>query len=195
MATKPRILGRRMAAETRIFRVEEIDLAFSNGNQRRFERILGGRGSVLVVPMRDPETLLLTREYDAGLDRYELGFPKGIIDPGEDALQAADRELREEVGHGARDLRLLRTLSIAPGYIQHVTHLVLARDLYASPAEGDEPEPIEVVPWPLADQAGLLAREDFSEARSVAALYLLRRFLDAQSGISGMDVAAGDPLE
>jgi ADP-ribose diphosphatase len=195
MKEKPKILDRRLAAQTRIFRVEQLDLEFANGNRRTFERILGGRGSVLVVPLRDVDTLLLTREYAAGLDRYELGFPKGIVEPQEDPLEAANRELTEELGCAARDLHLVHTVSLAPGYIQHSTHIVLARDLYERHAEGDEPEPIEVVPWPLGDPDALLARDDFSEARSIAALYLVRRFLGRELGNSAIDGAAADPVE
>jgi ADP-ribose diphosphatase len=177
MATKPRVLARRIAAESRIFRVEEIQLTFSNGAERIFERILGGPDSVMIVPMADDETLLLIREYAAGTDDYQLGFPKGVVDAGEDMLAAAGRELREEVGFGARELRVIHRVTIVPGYIHHGTQIVLARDLYPDPAPGDEPEPIEVVPWPRADIGGLLAREDFTEARSIAALFLLERFL------------------
>jgi ADP-ribose diphosphatase len=182
MAAKPRILERRLVAHTRIFRVEQIDLEFSNGSRRRFERILGGRGSVLIVPVQDSQTLLLIREYGAGMDRYELGLPKGIVEPGEDPLEAAEREIREEIGCGARDLRWLRRVSLAPGYIHHETHIVLARDLYPDRAEGDEPEPIEVVPWQLDDLQRLLQREDFTEARSIAALFLVREILRHERG-------------
>jgi ADP-ribose diphosphatase len=173
----PTVLARRLLAQTRIFRIEGVDLVFANGARRTFERILGGASSVMVAPLRDDGTILLTREYATGTDRYELGFPKGIVEPGEDPLIAANRELQEEVGYAARDLRLLQTLSLAPAYIQHQTQLVLARGLFPSAAPGDEPEPIEVVPWPLADLDGLLVRDDFSEARSIAALFLVRRLL------------------
>lgn len=182
MAAKPKILERRLVARTRIFRVEQMDLEFSNGNRRCFERILGGRGSVLAVPMRDAQTVLLIREYAAGSDRYELGLPKGIVEPGEDPLGAAGREIREEIGFGARDLQLVHSVSLAPGYIQHQTHIVLARDLYPDRAAGDEPEPIEVVPWRLDEMDALLQRDDFTEARSIAALFLVRRLLGPGSG-------------
>lgn len=174
---RPKILQRRLVAESRVFRIEQVDLLFANGVQRTFERIPGGSDSVLILPLRDPETLLLIREYSAGTDRYELGLPKGIIEPGEDPLVAANREIREEVGYAARDLRLIHRLSLVPGYIGHHTQVVLARDLYPSPLPGDEPEPIEVVPWPLCDLDALLGREDFDEARCVAALLLLERHL------------------
>jgi len=188
MAAKPKVLDRRMAAETLVFRIEQVDLQFSNGNRRRFERILGGAGSVLVVPLQDPRTVLLTREYAAGTDRYELGLPKGIVEAKEDPLDAAQREIQEEIGFGAEDLRLVRTVSLAPGYIQHVTHIVLARKLFPQRAEGDEPEPIEVLPWRLDHMDALLERDDFSEARSIAALFLVRRFLE-----SGNSTIAGVP--
>jgi ADP-ribose diphosphatase len=92
-------------------------------------------------------------------------------------MDAAQREIQEEAGFGARDLIPLRTVSLAPGYIQHRTHIVLARDLFAQRAQGDEPEPIEVRSWPLDELDALLERQDFNEARSIAALYLARRFL------------------
>jgi ADP-ribose diphosphatase len=173
----PRILARRLAARSRVFRVEAVDLEFSNGARRTFERLLGGNDSVMVVPMPDPDTLLLVREYAAGSDDYQLGFPKGVVDPGEGILDAAGREIREEVGQAARDLRVLHRMSIVPGYIEHHTQLVLARELYPDPASGDEPEPPEVVAWSIDDLDGLLLRSDFTEARSIAALFLVRRFL------------------
>ena len=86
--------------------------------------------------------------------------------------------MREEVGYGARDLRVLRSLTIAPAYIQHHTYIVLARDLFPDKQPGDEPEPIEVVPWRLSDWDSLMAQPDLTEARSIAALYMTREFLN-----------------
>jgi len=170
---KPEILAQRTVAKSRLFQIEELELRFSNGEQRTFERLASrGPGAVLVVPMLDDQTVLLIREYAAGLERYELSLPKGLIDPGETAVQAANRELMEEVGYGARQLTPMTTLSLAPGYLAHQTQLILAQDLYPERRDGDEPEPLEVVPWPLAKLTELLQRDDFSEARSVAALFL-----------------------
>lgn len=175
MRQKPQILRAETVARTRIFRVEEMHLRFSNGVEATFERLRGGsRGAVLVIPMLDRSTVLLIREYAAGVDRYELALPKGRIEEGEAAEEAANRELMEEAGYGARRLRALASLTIAPTYISHVTHLVLAEDLYERRLEGDEPEEIEVVPWSLDDLDALLVREDCTEARSIAALYMVR---------------------
>ena len=127
--------------------------------------------------MPDAETVLVVREYACGVHRYELGLPKGRMDPGETPEQAANRELKEEAGFGARKLSVLRLLSLAPGYMEFVTHLVLAEDLYPERLPGDEPEEIDVVPWKLADLRGLMLRDDCSEGRSLAALFIVRELL------------------
>ncbi|HQW59980.1 ADP compounds hydrolase NudE [Thermomonas sp.] len=163
------------------YRMERLDLEFSNGERRKYERLHGrGHGAVAVVPMLDAETVLLVREYAAGMHRYELGLVKGRIDAGETALQAANRELMEEAGYGARDLLVLRSLTLAPVYMSHATDLVLARDLYPQRLPGDEPEELELVPWKLDDIGELILREEFSEGRSIAALFIAREWLRQQ---------------
>ena len=175
--TPPTVVERRPAARTRVFNIEEMDLEFANGARRTYERLLGSReGAVLVIPV-DHDNLVLVREYAAGMNRYELTFVKGNIDPGEGALTAANRELQEETGHAARKLRHLRTMTTAPGYLRHNTHVILASGLYDSPREGDEPEPLEVILWPMSDLDALLDHEEFTDARSVASLLLLKREL------------------
>lgn len=162
--------------------VEELDLEFGNGERRRFRRVHAeGHGAVAVVPMLDADTVLLVREYAAGVHRYELGLVKGRIDAGETPAQAANRELMEEAGYGAHRLDVLRTLSLAPTYMSHQTHLVLARDLYARRLPGDEPEQLEVVPWRLDRLHELILRDDFSEGRSIAALFIVREWLATQA--------------
>ena len=164
------------------YRMERLDLEFSNGERRRFHRQKPhGHGAVVVVPMLDEDTVLLVREYAAGLHRYELGLVKGRIDAGETPLQAADRELKEEAGYGARRLEIVRSLSLAPVYMSHETTVVLARDLYPERLPGDEPEELEVVPWKLDALGELALREDFSEGRSIAALFAAREYLRRQS--------------
>lgn len=172
----PQIVTRKVVASSRLMRIEAIDLRFSNGAERQFERMQGsGRGAVMVVPFLDPDTLLLVREYAAGLHNYQLGFPKGLIDPGETPEQAANRELKEEIGYGAGELIALKSVTMAPQFFSATMHIYIARNLYPEQLPGDEPEPLELVPWQLQNIDALLEQDDFTEARSIAALLLMLR--------------------
>lgn len=179
MKQLPEILKRTLVASSRFFNIEAVQLKFSNGEQREFERMQGyNQGAVLIVPFFDSETLLLIREYGAGTHSYSLGFPKGLIDAGESAELAANRELKEEVGFGAKRLKKLKTVNMAPSYFSSEMTLYMAFDLYPEKLEGDEPEPLEVVKWPLAKVDELLAHDDFKEARSMTALLLALKNLE-----------------
>jgi len=178
MPKPPKVHSTRLAEGSHFLKVELIDLEFSNGERRTYERLKGsGLGAVIIVPMLDNDTVLLVREYGAGIDRYELGLPKGRLDRDETVEQGANRELKEEVGYGARDLHILTTLSLSPSYMTSMTHVVLARDLYPERLPGDEPEELEVVGWKLSELHELIGRPDVSEGRSIAALFIAREYL------------------
>lgn len=177
---KPTILHVETVARSRLFNVESVDLEFSNGERRVYERMRpSNRQAVMIVPIID-DHLILIREYAVGLESYELGFPKGLIDPGETPHQAANRELKEEVGFGARQLTFLKKLTMAPSYFSSKMNIMLAEDLYPESLTGDEPEPLVQERWPLAHLMDLLEDPDFNEARNVSALFLIREWLRGQ---------------
>ncbi|MBE8167380.1 MAG: ADP compounds hydrolase NudE [Shewanella sp.] len=174
---KPQILQTKVVAQSRLFTVEQLDLCFSNGVERQYERMKGhSRGAVMIVPIHNGQ-LLLASEYAAGTHEYELGFPKGLIDPGESAEQAANRELQEEIGYAANKLTLLKEVSLAPSYFSSKMQIFIADELYESQLEGDEPEPIEVIDWKIDDWRSLINENRFNEARSVSALFLAMDYL------------------
>lgn len=174
----PTIDDRRVVAKSKLFSIEELDLTFSNGVKRQYERMQGaGRGAVMIVAMPDADTVLLVREYCAGTHTYELGFPKGLIDPGESSELAANRELKEEIGFGTNQLVEIQKVAMAPGFFAASMNIFIASDLYEERLEGDEPEELDIVAWKLSEYKTLLAHPDFNEARSIAALMLVKDYL------------------
>lgn len=173
----PTILSLETCAQSRLFTIEKVNLRFSNGNEREYERMKNqGYGAVMVVPYLDKKTLLLIEEYACGTHRYELGFPKGLIDKGETPEEAANRELKEEIGYGAKTLIPLKPLAMAPTYFASTMHIFIAQDLYLKRLEGDEPEELTVVEWSANDVSGLLANDNFTDGRCVASLLMAERF-------------------
>ncbi|MEX0730761.1 MAG: ADP compounds hydrolase NudE [Aquisalimonadaceae bacterium] len=181
MTRKPQTLQTKTLARTRFFHVEAVNLRFANGVEVEYERVCSGLDvdAVLIVPMLADGTVLLIREYAAGTDRYELCLPEGRLEQGENCIEAANRELREEAGYSARSFVFLQQLSIAPSYLSHATQVILAQDLHPDDLQGDEPEALEVVPWPIRELPALLAKAELTEARTIAALFLALEHLNA----------------
>ena len=176
--TLPQILTRETVGRGRLFEIEQLHLRFSNGVERVYERLPAtGPEAVMVVAINADDEILLIREYAAGFHAHMLTLPKGTLETGETLEQAANRELQEEAGVGARKLRWLKRLTLAPGHMGFTIHVMLATDLYPQRLPADEPEPIEVVPWPLQRLDELLHDNAFSEARAIAALVLARSAL------------------
>lgn len=181
MPAKPKVLKVSSVNDSRLFHIERLELAFSNGEERTYERLASrGHGAVMMVAVDKQQNVLLIREYAGGIEDYTLTLPKGAVDKGETLLEAANRELKEEVGMGAETLVELKTLTTAPNYMGHKLTVVLAQGLYLCKLEGDEPEPLEVVRHPLADIEALLDDPQFTEGRAIAALFMARHKL-AQS--------------
>ena len=169
----PEVLDSKSIAHSRFFNVEARRLRFSNGEERDYERLpKRGREAVIVCAFTDDGHVILVREYVAGFHRYELLLPKGTVEPDESFEEAANRELKEEAGFGSRQLDYIREITIAPSHMGFSVHVVVARNLYPESLPGDEPEPPEVVLWPVADIDELIFREELTEARSIAALKL-----------------------
>lgn len=175
----PEILNISVAAKSRIFEIQSVDLKFSNGALRTYERFRPAtRAAVMVLPI-DGDDLLMVREYAVGTERYELGFCKGLMEQGENMAQSANREMQEELGLGAKEFTFLRTVNSNLTFMNAQMHILVARDFYPSQLEGDEPEPLEPVRVPLSDIDKLLADSDFMEARNLVALYALRDYLSS----------------
>lgn len=175
----PEILTVKNEAKSKLFTIESLDLRFSNGVKRTYERMKpANHHSVMVVPITEEGDVLLIREYSVGTERYELGFPKGRVDSKESLEQAAVRELKEEVGLGTDKLTYLREVVLAPSFLSSHMTLFTAQGLYPEVLKGDEPEPLEICRYPLSESFKLLSRPDFRESRSILALLLTLRKLD-----------------
>ncbi len=183
MQTKPKVLDQEIIADTTIFRIQSQKLRFSNGVERTYERLVpkgNHAGAVMIVAINDQNEVMLIREYSAGTESYELSLPKGLVEHGETIFDAANRELKEEIGYGAENIEFLTEMTVSPGYMSYRIQVVLATGLYPEKLEGDEPEPIEVIPTDMELAIEYANGNEITETRAIAALYMTRERIQAQ---------------
>lgn len=172
---KPNITEIHTIAQTQVFEIQAVNLVFTNGEQRIYERLTPARRPAVMVLAIEQGHLMMIREYAVGTERYELTCVKGLIDEGETPEQAANRELQEEIGLKANQLTPLRSLYTSPSHMYSPMYVFVAEGLTPSRLLGDEPEPLEVVRIPLCDLDKIIDNEDFGDARVLAALLLMQR--------------------
>jgi ADP-ribose pyrophosphatase len=128
---------------------------------------------VLVVPETD-EGVILVRQYRPATERFYLSLPAGYIDPLEDVLAAAARELLEETGVVGRNFRLVGSLDPLPGYLSSAAHIVKCSVLIGTVPvrHDDEVDEVIVVPWSEIEK--LIGAGHIDEMQAVAALLLVR---------------------
>jgi ADP-ribose pyrophosphatase len=138
--------------------------------------IVRSRGAVGILA-HDEELVWLVRQPRESVDEPDLlEIPAGRLDvDGERPLQAAQRELAEEIGKGARSWEPILTYYTSAGFTDEQVHLFHASDLYEQSADSGENERIELVPWPLAQLDGAI--EECRDAKTLIALLWLARSL------------------
>lgn len=134
-------------------------------------------GAVMMVPLLDHNTVVLVRQFRYPLRRHFIEVPAGKMEPGEDPLATAKRELIEECGYEAANWQHLTTLHPCIGYSDERIELYLARDLHHVGAGPDDGEFLEVLPTPI-DQALEWVREGkITEVKAIIGLMWLERML------------------
>jgi 8-oxo-dGTP pyrophosphatase MutT (NUDIX family) len=136
-------------------------------------QVVSHPGAVVMVP-HDGQTLYLVRQpREAAGEESLLELPAGKLDvPGEEPIDCARRELREEIGKQAEEWRELKRFYTSPGFTEEEIIVYLATAIREAEHEPDPEERIEIVEWPLADLDGAIA--ECRDAKSLVALFLLR---------------------
>jgi len=149
-------------------RVDEVRL--NNGLVARRE-VVDHPGAVVIVALDSDDQVYLVEQYRHPIGRTLLELPAGTLEPGEEPLQAAKRELREEVGAEAREWSKLGTFYSTPGFCSESLHAFLARDLTYTECEPDDDEELRTVRLALSDLRH--ASTELVDSKSLASLYLL----------------------
>lgn len=126
-------------------------------------------GAVAVLAL-DGDRMIVVEQYRKALERSQVEIPAGKLDPGEDPMEAAKRELLEETGYTARDIRHLCSFSTSPGFADEILHLYVAEGLARGDARPDEDEFLDCFAVTLDEAKRMIREGRIGDAKTVTAV-------------------------
>ncbi len=128
-------------------------------------------GSAVMMAVDDQRRILLVKQYRLPARDYLWELPAGRLDPGEDELTAAKRELTEETGYTAQQWTELASFWVSPGFLAEKMTIFLAEQLQEGESEPMEDERIETRWVPADELAGMIERGEIKDAKTMIGFY------------------------
>jgi ADP-ribose pyrophosphatase len=177
-----KLLQREKKYHGRIIDLTVDHLQYPSGNETLRE-IIEHPGGAVVLCFFENEDILLVRQYRHPFGKEVAELPAGKLDPQEDPLLCAQRELREETGYAANQWSKLTSIYTTPGFCNEVLHIFLARELYPHELgqaleEGESSIQLDRVP--IREAIAMIEREEIVDGKTIAGILLGARKLGIQ---------------
>jgi ADP-ribose pyrophosphatase len=147
-----------------------------NGNEVKYD-IVDHVGSISIVPIDENGQVYFVRQYRPAAKDELLELPAGTLNEGENPVDAANREIREEIGMAAQNVKEIGSFYLAPGYSTELMHVYLATGLTEDPLDPDSDEFLSVEKMSLQKALEFAESGQLLDAKSVAALYLAKKHI------------------
>lgn len=170
--TREHLKGSEQIFAGHIFSVRK-DALQHEGRNAISREIVEHNGGVVIACQPAPGSVLLISQYRYPVDEVLIELPAGRVEPGEDRLLAAKRELTEETGWIARNWTTLNHMYSAPGFCTELLSFYHATDLVWAGKNLDEDEETEVIQVELEEAWSWVRAGKIRDAKTVAALGLL----------------------
>ena len=171
-----RVLDSEKVCEGHIFDVEKLHVELPDGKRRFYDLVRHGE-AVVLVPVTADGNILFVRQYRIGAGKEILEVPAGCMNPGEEPLTSAVRELREETGFEAGEIRRVGGFYMTPGYCTEYLHIYLARELKENPLPQDDDEFITPISIPVQEAYRMAENGEFEDSKTFAALMMVQQYI------------------
>ena len=175
------VLSSEVAYQGPLFRVTRDRIVEPGGNESTRE-VVRHNGSVVILAIdsskskKDP-WVVIERQYRHAAGQYLWELPAGKLDPGEEPLTGAQRELEEETGYRAKKWKLLIEYWASPGFLGESMKLFLAEGLIAGEAHPEEDEKIDFRLVKLSEVLKKIAKGEIKDGKTLVGTMLYARKL------------------
>lgn len=176
MELREKTLTRQQAFAGKIFDVERRTVALPDGAEALRDVVMTHHATA-VVPVTEDGDVILVRQFRSGPEDVMLEIPAGKMEPGEDPALCAARELEEETGCTARELRLLTGLWVSPAIVCECIRIYLAEGLREGEMHPDTGEFVAVERMPLDEACAKIFSGEITDGKTVAGLLMARDIL------------------
>lgn len=182
--SKARLISSRTVYRGPVFWVT-TDYVLEPGSIKVRRDLIHHSGSVVVLAVDNSTAIprvLLERQYRHAANNYLWELPAGRIDPGEQELAAAKRELIEETGYRADRWRRILKFYASPGFVAETMAVYLATGLRAGEAEPEEDEVIQKRLLPLPTVVRMVVKGTIRDAKTISSVMWLDHFVRMAKG-------------
>ena len=174
-----KLSDRRRVFDGAIIHVDHMTALLPNG-KTALREVAVHMGASAVVPVDEEGSVYLVRQFRAPLEKVTLEIPAGKLDhPGENRLEAAQRELREETGFSADSWKKLTDLATTPGFCSEVIFIYLAQNLHSGKTDFDEDEFLNLVKMPLSQAVDQVIAGEICDSKTICGLLMAQRLIQA----------------
>ena len=168
---KAQVNTRSLVKKGRVFEIFTENVTLPNGVNLDMD-IIHHPGAAAIVPVLDDGTVLLLKQYRHAVGGYIWEVPAGTIDPGEDEITCAKREIIEETGYAAKEMEKLGVITPLPAYSDERIHIFLATGLTPAGQNLDDDELLTVHPQKVSKALSMIANGEITDAKTISSLYL-----------------------
>lgn len=167
---KPEVISTEKIYQGKVF---DLSISEIEENGARYKReIVEHRGSVVIVPVFENNTIALVRQYRHAAGEYLLEIPAGTLNEGEDALDGARRELEEEIGVTSNNIEKIIEFYVSPGFLNEKMHVYLATNLIESAQNLDEDEFLIITKLTFNEAFKKIRTNEIKDAKTICGLII-----------------------
>lgn len=155
-------------------RVDTVELLEGEESSRE---IIEHSGGAAIIPITKDNKIVMVRQFRKPVEDFLLEVPAGKLDKGEDPSVCAARELKEETGYEACDIKFLFSVYSSPGFSNETLYIYLAKDLVSGEVNPDEGEYIEVESYTIDELLNMIYNGEIKDGKTIISIMAAKDFI------------------